>query len=248
MKLNRAEIKQYAKSATKGNRLPYFLIGLIGYLATFGITFTISFVCGLLSGFTGSEMFITLASVISAIVTIFMTAGLQMSYMYAGLNIYDTSHCDTSDVWYGYTNLKKAAAVYLKQTIYTTLWSLLFVVPGIIKAYEYSQAMYVAIDNPEMSSGDCLRRSKELMKGHKFELFVWGLSFYGWALLGTLTCGILYIWLIPYMQATYAGFYRELSKNIADPKVVTGDMKIHTESEPVVDEFSNTEPKGDYTE
>ena len=71
-------------------------------------------------------------------------------------------------------------------------------------------SMYVLAENKGMSAHECIERSKQMTEGHKMELFVLALSFIGWALLGCLTFGILYIWLAPYMQATYANAYNLL--------------------------------------
>lgn len=96
--------------------------------------------------------------------------------------------------------------------IFVTLWSLLLIVPGIIAGLSYSQASKIMLDNEKMDAMECLRKSKELMKGHKWEFFKLELSFIGWMLLGLLTCGILYFWLTPYMTVTECNYYNELIK------------------------------------
>jgi len=91
--------------------------------------------------------------------------------------------------------------------LFTFLWSLLFVIPGIIAAYSYSQTIYIMLDHPEMSAMEAIAASKQMMRGHKAEYFVLELSFFGWALLSGFTFGLLLIWLEPYMQVTKANFY-----------------------------------------
>ena len=105
-----------------------------------------------------------------------------------------------------------ALLITLLVSIFVGLWTLLFIVPGIIAAISYSQVYFVKLDNPDMEVMDVLRKSKEIMNGHKMDYFVLQLSFIGWALLGILTLGILYLWLIPYMSVTEANFYNELVK------------------------------------
>ena len=224
MKLNRSEIKQKAKQAIKGNIFSYFLVVIISSLITGSVSFVtsiattvptvISEIVMYANDSYEPSMFMIIGALVLFIVSFVLgfiaTSCAQMSQMYAALNIYDKSNCDISDVSYGYKHFKRAIAISLKQSIYIALWSMLFIIPGIIKTYEYSQAMYISMDNPELSAEDCLKRSKKLMYGHKFELFVWGLSFCGWMILSSFTCGILYIWLTPYMQSSLAGFYREL--------------------------------------
>lgn len=97
-------------------------------------------------------------------------------------------------------------------SVFTFLWSLLFIIPGIIASLSYSMVYFIALDNLELSALDVIRKSKEMMRGHKGEYFVLGLSFIGWGILGIFTLGILYLWLIPYMQVTMANFYNELKE------------------------------------
>lgn len=94
--------------------------------------------------------------------------------------------------------------------LFTFLWSLLLVVPGIIKGFGYSMAMYILAEEPEIGAREALRRSQEIMDGHKLELFGLHLSFIGWHLLGIITCGIAYIWVEPYIDATVTNFYNSI--------------------------------------
>lgn len=91
------------------------------------------------------------------------------------------------------------------------LWMLLFIIPGIIKAYAYAMAPYILAENPTISITEALDESQEMMKGHKMDLFILGLSFIGWVLLGLITFGIAFIWVIPYINAAHAEFYLEVS-------------------------------------
>lgn len=113
-------------------------------------------------------------------------------------------------------NLKKSFLVPLLQELFVFLWSLLFVIPGVIMAYAYSMAIYVANDNPELSAMDAIRKSRELMDGHKWDLFVLDLSFIGWIFLCLLTCGIGFIFLAPYIEMAHVEFYRELTEQATE--------------------------------
>lgn len=95
-------------------------------------------------------------------------------------------------------------------TLYTMLWFMLLIIPGIIKAYSYSMTYYVLEDNPDLSGDKAIEESMRLMDGHKWELFRLHLSFIGWALLCILTLGIGILWLIPYMNTAQAAFYENL--------------------------------------
>ncbi len=93
--------------------------------------------------------------------------------------------------------------------IFVFLWSLLFVIPGIVAAYRYRLAFYILLENPEMGIMECIRRSKELMYGRKMELFVLDLSFIGWNLLTVIPFVSVYV--LPYTETTYAGYYVAVS-------------------------------------
>ena len=104
----------------------------------------------------------------------------------------------------------RAVLLQLLIAVFTALWSLLFVIPGIIAAYRYSMAFYIMADNDNISAADALNASKEMMRGHKWELFKLHLSFIGWIILCIITCGIGFIFLSPYMNAAQADFYEYL--------------------------------------
>ncbi len=95
--------------------------------------------------------------------------------------------------------------------LFIFLWSLLFIVPGIIASYRYSMAPFILAENPEMTPMECLRASKKMMLGYKSRLFCLEFSFIGWILLSTLTFGIGSLILAPYMAAAKAAFYRGLN-------------------------------------
>ena len=117
------------------------------------------------------------------------------------------------DVFKGFSeNFGTAVLTNLLIGIFTFLWSLLFVVPGIIKAFSYSMSFYILAENPQMSATEAITESRRLMDGHKMEYFVLILSFIPWMLLGTITAGLAYIYVGPYMQVTVANFYQELKR------------------------------------
>lgn len=91
--------------------------------------------------------------------------------------------------------------------LFVFLWSLLFVIPGIIKSYEYAMVPYILAENPEIEMKRAFELSKEMMRGQKWNYFVLQLSFIGWNLLGLLACGIGIAFVNPYYEATLAEFY-----------------------------------------
>ena len=115
------------------------------------------------------------------------------------------------DLFRGFSSFERALVLHIVRMIFIILWSLLFVIPGIVAALRYSMAMYILHDNPELSGMDALNQSKEMMDGRKGKLFGLYLSFIGWAILCLFTLGIGYLWLVPYMKASEANFYENLA-------------------------------------
>ena len=94
--------------------------------------------------------------------------------------------------------------------LFTFLWTLLLIIPGIVKSYSYSMAFYIKHDNPDYEWKKCIDESRRIMDGEKERLFLLDLSFLGWAILGVLCCGIGTLWVTPYMQAARANFYEDI--------------------------------------
>lgn len=107
----------------------------------------------------------------------------------------------------------KILLLNILEYVFITLWSLLLIFPGFIAAYRYRMAIYLLVDDPSRSPMECLRLSKEMMKGHKWELFVLDLSFIGWGLLAMLPVigYAVQIWTVPYMSMTRALYYEKRS-------------------------------------
>ncbi len=105
----------------------------------------------------------------------------------------------------------KAFGLRIMMSILTTLWSFLFIIPGIIASYSYAMAPYLMAENPDMGVMEAISRSKELMRGNKWRLFCLHLSFIGWAFLCIFTCGLGALFLSPYQMLADAAFYREIT-------------------------------------
>ncbi len=100
----------------------------------------------------------------------------------------------------------------LLSSLFTFLWGLLLVIPGVVKSYAYSQAVYVKVDHPDYDWRRCLDESIQMMKGHKMDLFVLDLSFIGWYIVGALCLGLGTLWVAPYHAATRTQFYEDLRR------------------------------------
>ena len=129
----------------------------------------------------------------------------------------------------GYTfdhNYKNGVKVMFFKDLYVVLWSLLFIVPGIYKAYQYRMVPYILGENPDMTYQEVLQRSKDMMDGQKWDAFVLYLSFILWHMLGGITCGLAEIFYVaPYVNLTDAALYSRLSrKDLADAQSVPTTM------------------------
>ncbi len=92
-------------------------------------------------------------------------------------------------------------------TLFTFLWSLLLVVPGIIKSYEYRMIPYILAENPNIEQDRAFKLSKQMTEGEKMDMFILDLSFIGWNILGALACGLGIYFVMPYYLATFAELY-----------------------------------------
>lgn len=197
--MNRKQLKAAAKAQIKGNIGKLFLITLV----------------------------IALVSCIPLVGTILMPAfTLSMAIIY--INLTYGQKPTVGDAFSGVRSTLAAWALMFLTALYTFLWSLLFYIPGIVKAISYSMAPYILVDNPGITVGEAIDESKRITKGHKWELFVLGLSFIGWGLVIAITFGIAAIWVVPYMQATYANAYNALK---APQQTATASAPVNSKDE-----------------
>jgi uncharacterized membrane protein len=153
---------------------------------------------------------IALAPFVGWILTVVISGALTYGLSNFFLTISRGDNPATEVLFSGFKRLLDTFLLYLLMAIFTILWTLLFIIPGIIAAFRYSQAYYILRDNPEISALEAISRSKALMVGHKWRLFVLGLTFIGWYLLTCCTLGIGILWLTPYYYTAYAHFYNDL--------------------------------------
>ncbi len=98
------------------------------------------------------------------------------------------------------------------RTVFTLLWTLLLIIPGIIAALGYAMTFFILADNPDMEGLSAITKSKELMRGHKWRLFCLGCRFIGWSLLGVLSLGVGFLWIVPYFQTCLTISYEDLKR------------------------------------
>lgn len=170
----------------------------------------------------GNIWMLLLISIIMALVSsvplvgMILAPALSLGVIMIYLNLTHGIAPNVGDLFKGIGSLGKAWWLTILVAVFTYLWSLLLVIPGIIKSLSYSMSFYVLAENPDMTAREALNESKRLMQGHKWELFVLELSFIGWILLSMVLFFIPLIYVIPYMQATLANFYH-YTKQTAQP-------------------------------
>ncbi len=195
--MTRQEIKALAKEKFAGHKWkilsPFFALALISIL--------LCWVAGMFGGIIGG--------ILSLVISIVMV-GLGGSYMAYILKFTRTGDAKMADIFACFkARWKQIVWSGFLVGLFTFLWSLLLFVPGIIAAFSYAMVGFLAVDT-DLRSREVIAKSKELMNGHKWEYFVFVLSFIGWAMLAPFTLGILYIWLLPYMYVAITLYYDQL--------------------------------------
>ena len=145
------------------------------------------------------------------IVSFIIGGTVELGYARFLLKQYDRRELQFSDLFSQFDRFGTGFAQRFLRTLFTGLWSLLFIIPGIVKGLSYAMTPFILEEHPEMTASEAIKASMRLMDGHKMDLFILGLSFFGWALLACLTMGIGYLFLTPYMNAAYAAVYRSIS-------------------------------------
>lgn len=162
--------------------------------------------------------FMVLLSVLSFIAIAFtilhfvIGGAVTLGYVKFNLNLVDYKPASFANLFSEFSRLGQGILMQLLRIVYTVLWSLLFIFPGIYASYGYAMTPYILLENKDMTANEAITKSKELMDGNRWRLFCLEISFIGWSLLAALfTLGIGFFWLVPYMEASYAAFYREIT-------------------------------------
>ena len=221
MMWNRAELKMRGNMAFKKNYVSAVVVALLmGIFGTVsgessarrvsensdiysGNLFNVGMITGLLAGIA------TVVILIVLVAKVFVGNLLKMGgYRFFILN--QTAQPGIGTLLDGFRSghyVNIVLTMFLRG-LFTTLWSLLLVVPGIVKHYEYLMVPYIIAENPAMDYKEAFQISKQMMDGEKMEAFIMDLSFLGWYLLSAVTCGLLAIFYVnPYVQASFAEMY-----------------------------------------
>ena len=197
--ISRSELKRGAKSQ------------LANY---WGVSIGIMIVCILVSYIPELLSYINHESatiaILIPIISLVITGPLAIGQSRFFINLANRANPKFSDLWFGFNNILRSVGVTLLEGVAVCIGTILFIIPGIIVSFMYSQVYYIMAENPDISVLDCLRESARIMKGHKMELFILELSFLGWIILTALTCGIAGLYVLPYYSATLANFYLKI--------------------------------------
>lgn len=211
MMFDRVSYKKKAREQLKGRwGFPILMTVIIFVLA--GL---LAFPSKVLENNEFTTLFESLAGTVLSLVSTCVYGMLVVAQYFVYLRMSQTiEKADFNTFLTGLERWLSGALGILWYSLWVFLWSLLFVIPGIVKSISYSQMFLILAENPEIGVRKAMNISKVITQGHKADLFVMGLSFLGWGFLCVLSCGIGFLWLIPYMSMSYTNSYIAL-KNMA---------------------------------
>lgn len=214
----RPKFKAEAKDQLKGNWKVPALITLIVFILQ-----------GLVSGtqrtvYSTETLYGDSISVTISLIGMIVTGILSLATIYYYINLKnDKANTSFHTFLDGLNMWLKGMCAQLWQSLWIFLWSLLLIIPGIIKAFAYSQMLYILAENPNMPVRKAMKLSMVMTKGAKGDLFVMGLSFIGWGFLGIITLGIGFLWIVPYMNLSFTNCYVYLKEDAIRRNVLTAE-------------------------
>jgi uncharacterized membrane protein len=174
-----------------------------------GIVVGVTFVYFLITMIAGSPKYLKVVG--------FVIGGpMALGYQIFLLKLIRKSGVSFGLLFEGFSNFLTALGAYLLMVLFVILWMLLLIVPGIVAAMSYSLTWFIIADNPDIGPLQAIRKSKAMMQGHKWKLFYLSCRFWAWILLGIVTAGIAFLWIVPYMVASFSHFYQDLLDNTAE--------------------------------
>lgn len=216
--MNRQELKFDAKNKMREAAVnPYVVTLIMGVILMVlsGVQFILDFWGNIIgtgsSVNTGEASTYIVSSLVFFVIYLVISTILQFGYSSYCLKVANRDgSMSYGDLFSSVRYLLKAIGLTLMISVFVLLWCILLVIPGIIAAYRYSQAIFIMVEDPNKGIMQCIRESKAMMAGHKMEYFILELSFFFWMLLGGVTCGLAYIYVYPYMTVTFANYYNQL--------------------------------------
>lgn len=147
---------------------------------------------------------------VAGILIMLLTLPIGYGFVILMLNVSRGGDIDLGVLFEGFKDYGRILGTKILQTIYIFLWTLLLIIPGIIKQYSYAMTDYILKEEPELRNNAAIEKSMAMMEGNKMKLFLLDLSFIGWAILCLFTLGLGFLFLQPYMQVSHAAFYADL--------------------------------------
>ena len=154
-------------------------------------------------------------SALTLLIEIFLLIPLEVGFINAFRKLLVKLDTNIIGNTFDFSNYWRKIGGMIWMQLLTFFWSLLFIIPGIVKAFSYAMTPFILDEYPELTPVEAIHRSRMMMKGHKFDLFWRYLSFIGWAILCLFTAGIGFLWLAPYIQTAEAAFYEEVKADYA---------------------------------
>ncbi|MFA6872631.1 MAG: DUF975 family protein [Bacteroidaceae bacterium] len=207
MKANKTLMTE-ARSALRGNWGLAVLVVFVYLLIQTALTYSYENVAHALG--LNPYFFLFLQIILSIIISGPLVIGLYYFFLKLAR---DEDSLDLQDLFWGFRTTIRCALTYLLMTIFTLLWTLLFIIPGIIASFSYALTPFIINEEPNLSPNEAIDRSKKMMRGHKWEFFCLQCRFIGWGLLAicfTLCIGLL--WVAAYAQTSIALFYEEVKR------------------------------------
>lgn len=158
----------------------------------------------------GGITYVLLIALVLAAVYFVLGSIIGVGYARFNLDLCDRAPLKFETLFSYISDWKTTAVARLLQSVYILLWTLLFIIPGIVARYSYAMTDYILAEHPELSASEAISRSRAMMEGNRWRLFCLEFSFIGWAILSAFTLGIGNLFLTPYKEAAKAQFYREL--------------------------------------
>ncbi|MBO5369504.1 MAG: DUF975 family protein [Clostridia bacterium] len=172
----------------------------------------------------GAFFFFVVIALVMGIAYFILGSIVGVGYARFNLNLVDRKEAGFDSLFAYFSYWKTTALAKLIQVVFIFLWSLLFIIPGIVAGYSYAMTNYILAENPNMTASEAVELSKSMMYGNRWRLFCLQFSFIGWSILASLTFGIGNLWLTPYRQAATAAFYREISGTAYTAEEVATDI------------------------
>ena len=144
------------------------------------------------------------------IISLLIGGAMSLGLAIFSLALSRNQNSKLEQIFEGFKRFGVSLIAYFMIILFILLWSLLLIIPGIIAALSYSMTFFIIADNNSIEASEAIGLSKKMMMGNKWKLFRLGIAFIGWELLGMLTLGIGFLWILPYFQVSLAKFYEDI--------------------------------------